>query len=324
MARFTYGYFGNPLPPGYTPVGPQTVVGQAGPAGGTVVSITPGPVLERRLAPMPGSSVSMTSAPVFVPGPTAAPAPAPVNQAVPTGQVTAVDMPGAGKVDLPVYVAPIPKAEIVPGPGGGLVVVVPKDQISNLPTKPARVMPKGVPGDTAPISYSAEMWNTYFNFPPTGRLPVNTQPAVDVTAAARGSAQEAPVDVRDLTVTSTGIFDREGRPYPTTQPLRTVPTGSPGAGGLMRTAPGVVAVLDATPRTDGTVVGTAEDVEARMRQAREARQNAVVREAAANAGMSFLPLLGAAGAGFLVAGPVGAGVGAVIGFLITPKQGVSK
>jgi hypothetical protein len=271
----------------------------------------PAPVAAPVAAPMP----SLPPAPPSTPAPSSTPAP--VAQAVNTGQVTAVDVPGAGKVDLPVYVAPIAQAEIVPGPGGGLVVVVPKDQISNLPTRPVRVMPTGVPGDTAPLSYSAEMWNTYFNFPPTGRLPLNTQPVVDVTAAARGSAQEAPVDVRDLTVTSAGVFDREGRPYPTTQPLRTLPTEAPSASGLMPTTPGRVTVLDATVQTDGTLLEQGRDLEAR---AHAARKDAAAREAAAAAGGSLLPLVAGAGAGFLVAGPVGAGVGAIIGFVIAPGK----
>jgi hypothetical protein len=209
-----------------------------------------------------------------------APADAPVLEAVPTGQVTTVDITGAGPTQLPVYAAPILKPEIVPGPDGGLVVVVPMDQISNLPTMPMRVTPTGVPGDTAPLTYSAQEWSTFFTFPPSGRLPVNAEPFVERATAARGGATAAQVDTTDLTLTASGIYDAEGRAYPSTQPADT-----------------------------GTQSAASEDAPTLALPG-----NGSARAAPAKGGV--LPLAAGAGAGFLVAGPVGAGVGAVIGFLI--------
>lgn len=152
----------------------------------------------------------------------AAEAAPPVAQAVSTGQASTVDLPGVGPTPLEVFVAPVSKPEIVPGPAGRPVIVVPLEQLPNLPTMPMR-QAVGPRGPDAPIEYTPEEWATYFAFPPHRRIRFSTDPAQGSAQAARGTAQSASPST-DLVVTDGGVYDAEGRRYPTVRSIRTLPT----------------------------------------------------------------------------------------------------
>lgn len=210
---------------GPVPVGPQYEIGDTGPQGGKVVSITPGSEPQPFLPPELPSALPASMAPPLPAAPIIAPPPIPAEQLAPgikdTGTLTVVDMPGAGPTPVPVLTGPVSRPEIIAaGPGGRPVVIIPRDQPSNLPVIPRREAvgqraPEAGQGGLPPGDYNVQEF-----FPSRNFMRRSPAPAVDAAGGSTvpptgGSARSVDTD---LVLTSSGMYDAEGRPYPGTTP----------------------------------------------------------------------------------------------------------
>lgn len=332
MARFSYGFFGNITRPGITPVGPQTVIGQAGPAGGTVVSITPGSILQTSRPTIVSSPIRTTPPTFFRPAPAPIPAPVAIKPPAPvpvaeTGKSTVISTP-TGPVQVPVVAAPVPAPMLIaPVPGKPPVMVVPVNQmpppapppakappLPNLPTVPVRVQPKAprlVDEDTGGLPPGTYDPSEYFppeifpRIPPrAGQIDPRARPAL--TAAV-----ELEFDVQDIFVGG-GRADEEGRPFPMTRPAQTA-TRLPSPTGYVPVRPAMPRVVDVKAETDGTLLVKVPGASPRPVVPLLPKGPTVTR------GGGLVGVVAGAGAGFLVGGPVGAGVGAVAVFLLGRK-----
>lgn len=277
------------------PVGPQYEIGDTGPQGGTVVAITPGP------APVPPPAPVPEAAPPQI----LTPAPVPVP-AQPTGQTTVVDLPGAGPTPVPVMVGPVDRPVIQAGPGGRPVVVLPV-WASNLPNMPAReavrarLVEEEQEGLPPGLYDPDEFFPLYVRKP----LPIRALPARGSARQARGGAEADQVDV-SLYEIQAGA-PSAGQRYPKTRAIRTLPTRAPSPDGLVPTAEATPATREATPETDGAVL------------VQVPANSAAQVPAAGPRGPGMAILIAGAGGGFVIAGPIGAAVGAAAALFLGRK-----
>lgn len=258
--------------------------------------------------PLPAPVSAPAPAPVLAPVPAPAPvvtppAPAPAPAPVPTGQTTVVDMPGAGPTRLPVLYAPIPAPTIQLGPSGTPVVVLPI-QPSNLPTMPTReaVRARLVQEEQEGLPPGMYDPDEFFPLYVPERLPIRATPAKGRAGRADTSAEADQVDVSiwEVRAGQTDLFDRR---YPQAKPLRTLPTAPPSPDGLMPTIDVTPQTRQATPETDGAVLVQVP--------------SAKVPDAPGASGQGRIGILIAGtGGGFLIAGPIGAAVGAAAALLL--------
>jgi hypothetical protein len=239
------------------------------------VAPAPAPVVP---APAPAPAPDAPSAPIPPP-----PAPPPaVPSAQPTGLTTVIDVPGAGPTAVNVLVAPIASPGIVPGADGRLVVVVPP---SNLPSIPVREGVRARRAVEEALGLPAGDYDVRAFFPPRNFPRLHPQGATEPRGAPEGqttAAQDKSVNT-ELVLTTAGLYDTEGRPYPGTRPAT---TGAAAA---------------STSAQDNPPTGTVET------QVQEG-------------GLPVVGAAAAAGAGFLVAGPVGAGVAAVAVLILGKRK----
>jgi len=263
-------------------------------------------------APIP---LRLTPAPVPVvdPVPVVAPAPAAPLPVVDTGKTTIIDTP-VGPTPVKVVEAPVPAPMLIsPKPGAAPVMVVP--QQSNLPTMPTRMQPRAPMLVDDDSGFPPGMYNRETYFPPE-IFPRRVPQAGVVSGGARRAmtaAADEEFDVTDIFIGG-GRADEEGRPYPNTTPVRILPTAPPSRSGFVPTAPARPRVVDVRPETDGTVLvrvpatGTAKSLPPPLPPP--------LPQAG---GVGVVGLAAGAGAGFVVAGPVGAAVGLVGAFLLGKK-----
>lgn len=253
------------FPPGARVPGTISLTAQKMPVPGEVVKLpglsgteAPPPpppsttVMQQPVAPMPAPmpppppsaapavDTAVPVAPTLAPPP---PAPAAVPSAIPTGLATVVDVPGAGPTPLPVFVAQVSSPEIVPGPAGGLVVVVPRNQLPNLPTMPIRqaVGPRSAEG---PMQIPPELWRMYFTFPVYRRgAAVDADPFVERASKAGTAASAGVVDTTAVS-TAAGARDAEGRLYPV---ARDVVTGRASSTAAPATSDEIIVVGQGEP-----------------------------------------------------------------------------
>ena len=141
----------------------------------------------------------------------------------------------------------------------------------------------------------------YPRIPPrAGRADPRARPALTATA-------DEEFDVQDIFVGG-GRADEEGRAFPMTRPAQTA-ARSPSPTGYMPVAPVTPRTVNARAETDGAVL-------VRVPGARGTPVAPVVPSEPATGGTGLVGVAAGAGAGFVVAGPVGAGVGAVVMFLL--------
>lgn len=290
---------------------------------------TPPPSSPAVPPPPAGAVVARPAVPVTTPPPLAPSLAIPGGVSI--GISVTVDIPGAGPTLVEVWQGNVEKPSLMsPAPGAPPVFVVPpaiarqilldRDRRlaaragpivpplapSNLPGMPARVMPKGPTMVEDVSGFPPGVYDREAFFPPMPRKKGHPAPAEYIVERARRARLSVAADEveADMVLTSAGVYDLEGRRYPSVAPLHILEAVAPSGSGYVPTKQGQPRARGAQPETSGEVLVSGS-------QAAPGASDAPGKPA----GGGFLPLLAGGGAGFLVAGPIGAGVGAVAALL---------